>query len=102
MKQLRNPDLQTKFNVGDVVVVPKGVAERLRGAKPEKQLARVAEVGPKPVAINGHKPQLRHTLTLKCCFGSVGVHEEWQLERLHLATPDQLTHSGGLPAHLRA
>ncbi len=91
MKQLRNPDLQTKFNPGDVVVVPKSVAERLPGAKPVKQLARVVETGIKPVPV-GRKLQARFTVVLACSFGAVGVYEEWQLERLHAATPDQLTH----------
>lgn len=74
MKELKNPELKHKFNVGDQV----------------KQLAKIEEVGEMDVVNRGHR-QRRFSVKARCGFGSVSIFEEWQLERIHPSTPDQLT-----------
>jgi hypothetical protein len=87
-KTMKNPELQTKFTVGQIVNIPLRVAYRLTSktaALRRPFLGRVLSLGNRQVG-----QHYRFAVDIDCLLGPVEVWEEWQLNAIHPATADQI------------
>lgn len=93
-KTLNNPSLREKFKVGQVVGIPKRVAQRhssnLQAIRPV--LGKVTGVGDRQVG-----KHFRFAIDVSWQGGTAEIWEEWQLELVHNATPDQVQRCSGYP-----
>jgi len=88
VKTLKNPELRTKFEVGQIVDIPRRVAyahSAKLGVLLRPVLGRVAYVGPRQVG-----KHYRFAVDISYLRGVMEVWEEWQLETIHMASPDQI------------
>ncbi len=96
---MRNPALREKFSVGQIVDIPKRVAMQhtAKLTLPSRPiLGRVLSMGNE---MNGKR--CHFTVTLNWIRGSMKVWEEWQLEQIHAATPNQYNRFETLPDYLQ-
>ena len=100
---MKNPELLTKFKVGQIVDIPRRVAYRHTnklGVLMRPVLGRVVSAGPRMVG-----KHYRYAVDIRYIWGVMEVWEEWQLEAIHPATPDQIqraenaTYLKGEPKH---
>lgn len=85
---MKNPELLTKFKVGEIVNIPRRVAyahTSKMGVLPRPVLGRVVSAGPRQVG-----KHYRYAVDIAYMWGVMEVWEEWQLEAIHEATPDQI------------
>jgi len=88
VKSLKNPELLTKFEVGQIVNIPRRIAyahTSKMGVLPRPALGRVLSLGPRQVG-----KHYRFAVDIRFIWGTVEVWEEWQLEDIHASTPDQI------------
>jgi len=88
VKTLKNPELLTKFTVGQIVDIPRRVAHAhttKMGVLPRPVMGRVVSAGPRMVG-----KHYRYAVDIRYIWGVMEVWEEWQLEAIHAATPDQI------------
>lgn len=88
VKTMKNPELLTKFTVGQIVNIPRRVAyahTSKMGVLPRPVLGRVRSLGPRQVG-----KHYRFAVDITYMWGVMEVWEEWQLETIHAATPDQI------------
>lgn len=94
-KTMKNPELLTKFKVGQIVDIPRRVAyahTNKMGVLPRPVLGRVLNFGPRQVG-----KHYRFAVDIAYMWGVMEVWEEWQLETIHAATPDQIQRAGERP-----
>lgn len=92
-KTLKNPELRTKFTVGQIVDIPRRVAYRhtsKMGVLMRPVLGRVVSLGDRQVG-----KHYRFAVDIRYIWGVMEVWEEWQLEMIHPATADQIQRAGG-------
>lgn len=88
VKTLKDPELLTKFTVGQIVDIPRRVAYRHTnklGVLMRPVLGRVISAGPRQVG-----KHYRFAVDIRYIRGVMEAWEEWQLEAIHPATKDQL------------
>lgn len=88
LKNLKNPELRTKFTVGQIVDIPRRIAHRHTPkltVLPRPTLGRVVGIGDRQV-----DKHYRFAIDVRWARGSMVVWEEWQLEALETANPDQI------------
>ena len=94
-KILKNPELRTKFTVGQIVNIPTRIAYRhtsKMGVLQRPVLGRVISLGDRQV-----DKHYRFAVDIRYIWGVMEVWEEWQLESIHPATPDQIQRAAGRP-----
>lgn len=95
VKSLKNPELLTKFTVGQIVDIPRRVAYRHTnklGVITRPTLGRVVSAGPRQVG-----KHYRYAVDIRWQWGVMEVWEEWQLEVIHSANSDQVMRCADRP-----
>jgi hypothetical protein len=99
-KSLKNPELRDKFKAGDLVVLPRRVAyshTAKLGCMRTPILGRVVSLGDRTMG-----KHYRFAVDINFARGRAEVWEEWQLEEIHFAKPNQLNPYGTqLPDYLK-
>lgn len=99
-KSLKNPELRDKFKAGDIVDIPRRIAYRYTsklGVLRPPILGRVVSMGDRMMGKH-------YRFAVDICYirGRIEVWEEWQLEEIHFAKPNQLNRFGTqLPDYLK-
>lgn len=87
-KTMKNPELRSKFSVGQIVNIPTRIAYRHTsklGVLRRPVLGRVVSMGDRQV-----DKHYRFAVDIRWVRGVMEVWEEWQMEDIHDAKPDQI------------